>query len=201
MNESRSTGKPSALLLAAGADREGESRGLGISTIAFKVTTSDPNGAFILENTFLAKGGPARHLHYDQEEWFYILEGEFQFEVGADHFHLHPGDSLLAPRRVLHVWAFVGEGRGRILVAFFPAGKMEAFFREVTKANAMPPQDPGGWRAHGMELLGPPLLVEEERGHIPKKQTDPASAKRKGNQFPWPSANTSFCVLEQQRMS
>src|SRR5579871_939892 len=45
----------------------------------------------------------------------------------------------------------VGEGCGRILVAFFPAGKMEAFFREVTRANAMPPQDPGIWRAYGMK--------------------------------------------------
>jgi quercetin dioxygenase-like cupin family protein len=160
MNESRPMERPLALLLAAGADREGENRGLGSSTIAFKMILSDPSGPFILENTFLAKGGPARHLHYDQEEWFYILEGEFQFEVGADRFHLHPGDSLLAPRQIPHVWAFVGEARGRILVAFFPAGKMEAFFREVTKANAMPPQDPGIWRAHGMDLLGPPLPVE-----------------------------------------
>lgn len=38
-----------------------------------------------------------------------------------------------------------------------PAGKMELFFREVTKHNAMPPMDLGLWRAHGMELLGPPL--------------------------------------------
>ena len=151
MSESRSADMPEALLLAAGADRFGEQRGLGISTIAFKVTTPNPGGLFILENTFLAKGGPARHLHYKQEEWFYLLEGEFLFELGAQRFRLHQGESLLAPRQVPHVWAFVGEGRGRILVAFFPAGKMEAFFREVTRANAMPPQDPGLWRAHGME--------------------------------------------------
>ena len=160
MSESRSAERPSALLLAAGTDCEGESRGLGISTIAFKVTAPNPGEVFILENTFHAKGGPARHLHYEQEEWFYILEGAFLFEVGVERFHLQPGESLLAPRQVSHVWAFVGEGQGRILIAFLPAGKMEAFFREVTKANAMPPQDPGLWRAHGMELLGPPLPVE-----------------------------------------
>lgn len=160
MSESLSTDMPAALRVAAGADRFGEQRGLGISTIAFKVTTSDPDGLLILENTFLAKGGPARHLHYDQDEWFYILEGEFQFEVGADRFRLQTGDSLLAPRQVPHVWACAGNGRGRILVTFLPAGKMEAFFREVTRANAMPPQDPELWRAHGMELLGPPLSVE-----------------------------------------
>ena len=163
MSKSISADQPSALRVAAGADSEGESRGLGISTIAFKVSLPHPSDPFILENTFLAKGGPARHLHYDQEEWFYILEGEFQFEVGADRFRLQPGDSLLVPRQLPHVWAFVGEGRGRILVAFFPAGKMEAFFHEVTRANAMPPQDPGLWRAHGMELLGPPLLVASQQ--------------------------------------
>jgi mannose-6-phosphate isomerase-like protein (cupin superfamily) len=145
------------LHLAAGADLTGEYRGIGISTIAFKMSSPNPADPFLLENTFLAKGGPARHLHYDQEEWFYILEGEFQFEIGTERFLLHPGDSLLAPRRVPHVWAFAGQERGRILIAFFPAGKMEAFFREVTRDNATPPQDPAVWRAHGMELLGPPL--------------------------------------------
>jgi quercetin dioxygenase-like cupin family protein len=156
------TGIPSARAqrLAAGEDRFGEQRGLGISSIDFKVVPQDSTGLFVLENTFHQKGGPARHLHYEQDEWFYILEGEFRFEVGPDKFQLKPGDSLLAPRREPHVWAYVGDARGRILVAFMPAGKMEAFFREVTKANAMPPQDPALWRAHGMELLGPPLRVE-----------------------------------------
>jgi mannose-6-phosphate isomerase-like protein (cupin superfamily) len=156
------TGIPSAHAqrLAAGEDRFGEQRGLGISSIDFKVVPQDSTGLFVLENTFHQKGGPARHLHYDQDEWFYALEGEFLFEVGPDQFRLKPGDSLLAPRRVPHVWAYVGDARGRILVTFMPAGKMESFFREVTKANAMPPQDPALWRAHGMELLGPPLRVD-----------------------------------------
>ena len=66
---------------------------------------------------------------------------------------------LLAPRRVPHVWAYVGNATGRLLIAFTPAGRMEAFFREVAKANTMPPQDAALWRAYGMELLGPPLRV------------------------------------------
>ena len=150
---------PTTLWVAAGEDRFGEHRGLGVSTIAFKVVPQDISGLLVLENTFHAKGGPARHLHYDQDEWFYALEGEFLIEVGQNRRRLQPGDSLLAPRQVPHVWAYVGEARGRILITFMPAGKMEAFFREVTKANAMPPQDPQLWRAHGMELVGPPLAV------------------------------------------
>lgn len=154
------SGLPDALRVLAGQDRFSEHRGLGISSIDFKVTTQDSGSLLILENTFHAKGGPARHLHYDQDEWFYAIEGEFIIEVGQERIRLNPGDTLLAPRRVPHVWAYVGDSRGRMLIAFMPAGKMEAFFREVTKANAMPPQDPELWRAHGMELLGPPLSLE-----------------------------------------
>jgi len=150
---------PPVLRVAAGEDRFGEYRGLGISSIAFKVTTQDSGGILILENTFREKGGPARHLHNDQDEWFYIAEGEFIFEVGQEKMRLKPGDSLLGPRQVPHVWAYTGGAGGKILIAFLPAGKMEAFFREVTKTNAMPIQDPALWRAHGMELLGPPLKV------------------------------------------
>jgi mannose-6-phosphate isomerase-like protein (cupin superfamily) len=143
----------------AGKDQFGEQRSLGISSIAFKVTPQESGGLFIIENTFHQPGGPARHLHYDQDEWFYAVEGEFIVEVGEERFTLNPGDSLLAPRKVPHVWAYVGDTCGRMLIAFLPAGKMEAFFREVTQSNAMPPQDPELWRAHGMELLGPPLPV------------------------------------------
>ena len=145
--------------VAAGEDRFGEQRGLGISSIAFKVSGQDSSGLFILENTFHAKGGPPRHLHLAQDEWFYALEGEFVIEIGRERHRLSPGDSVLAPRQVPHVWAHVGDGRGRILVVFTPAGQMEAFFREVTKHNAMPPQDPELWQRHGMELIGPPLVV------------------------------------------
>lgn len=161
MNEQQKvqSGFPAALLVTARQDRFGEHRGLGISNINFKVTSQDNDGILIIENTFREKGGPARHLHYNQDEWFYITEGEFLFEVGGETFRLHAGDSLLAPRRVPHVWAYTGDGSGSVLIAFLPAGKMESFFREVTKANAMPPHDPQLWRAHEMELLGPPLAV------------------------------------------
>lgn len=150
---------PSMLRVLANEDQFGEHSGLGVSAITFKVTPKDNNGIFNIENTFHEKGGPAKHLHYDQDEWFYAVEGEFLLEVGQEQFRLKPGDSVLAPRKIPQVWAYTGGSRGRMLIAFMPAGKMEAFFREVTRANAMPPQDPELWRSHGMELLGPPLNV------------------------------------------
>jgi quercetin dioxygenase-like cupin family protein len=144
----------SAGVVPAGEDRSGERHGLGVSAIAFKVITP---GLLVLENTFHAPGGPPRHQHLEQDEWFYALEGEFVIEVGDARHVLRPGDSILGPRRVPHVWACTGSGR--LLVAFTPAGHMEAFFRAVTKADAMPSQDPAVWSAHGMEVVGPPLAL------------------------------------------
>ena len=151
---------PPILRVAAGEDLYGEYRGLAVSYIAFKVSVPDPNGLLVVENTLYKKRGPARHLHYDQDEWFYVVEGEFIIEIGQERITLHPGDSILAPRKVPHVWAYVGETKGRMLIAFMPTGNMEAYFREVTKADAMPRQDPEFWRGYGMELLGPPLPIE-----------------------------------------
>lgn len=144
----------------AGMDCFGEHRGLGVSTIEFKVAGPSSPGLLVLENVFHARGGPARHLHREQDEWFYVLEGDFVMEIGDERVHLGAGDSILAPRRVPHVWAHVGSARGRILVSFAPAGSMESFFRIVTARDAMPPLDPELWRRHGMELIGPPLAVE-----------------------------------------
>lgn len=145
------------IFVAADADRYGQKRGLGISTVDFKTSAQEGTGLFIVELTLHEKGGPGRHLHVDQDEWFYALAGRFVIEVGTDHYELGPGDSVMAPRRVPHVWAYAGGPHGKLLIVFNPAGGMEAFFRETTKANAMPPQDPNLFRTYGMELVGPPL--------------------------------------------
>ena len=149
-----------AVYVKSGDDRFGEMRNMGVSTIGFKVVTTDAaGGLFMLEQMSVRKGGPPRHVHPDQDEWFYAVAGEYVVEVGQTRYRLSAGDSLFAPRGVPHVWAFVGETPGRLLVGFTPAGKMEAFFREVTKTNAMPTQDPKLWLEHGMQVVGPPLAV------------------------------------------
>jgi quercetin dioxygenase-like cupin family protein len=147
--------------VGAGGDCRGERADLGLTAIDCKVAPQDTNGAlYAIELAIREKGGPARHLHYAQEEWFYVVEGEFVIEVGLERMRLRPGDSVLAPRRVPHVWAHVDDGPGRMVITFTPAGKMEAFFREAAKSHGLPPEDPVWWRAFDMELLGPPLAVK-----------------------------------------
>ena len=66
-----------------GADRLGEHLGRGIARVFFKVSTHDSHGSLVVvEMTHHAKGGPGRHFHYEQDEWFYVVEGEYVFEVG-----------------------------------------------------------------------------------------------------------------------
>jgi hypothetical protein len=73
---------------------------------------------------------------------------------------MKPGDSAFGPRKVPHVWAFVGDQSGRILFVVTPAGQIEAFFRAPLNADARPPQDPAYYRAYGIALVGPPLAIE-----------------------------------------
>src|SRR5262249_45633642 len=102
----------SAIRVAADKDRLDKPFHLpgGIGLIHCKVSTQDTNGAlFLIEHANMGKGGPLRHLHHDQDEWFYAIEGEYVAEVGDQKFRLKPGDSLLAPRKVPHVWAHVDD--------------------------------------------------------------------------------------------
>src|SRR5215216_4783840 len=80
--------------------------------IDIKVSTLDTDGALsVAEISSLHKGEPGRHLHHEQDEWFYVLEGEYVIEVGEERYEPGPGDSVFAPRKVAHVWAYVGEGK------------------------------------------------------------------------------------------
>ena len=145
--------------IKADTDIQNEIRGLGVSKLQFKTERSSSSDMFALENIFTGRGGPAKHLHLYQDEWFYCLEGKFAFEIGGDKIILLPGDSIIGPKQIPHVWAHIGDSSGRILVVFAPAGKMEDFFREVTRANAMPAQQTELWRKYDMELLGPPMDI------------------------------------------
>jgi quercetin dioxygenase-like cupin family protein len=150
--------------IPAGGDRFQEQRKVfGSRVIDFKVSSLDTNGdLFIIELTDDRKGGPPRQLHYEQEEWFYVIESEYMIEIGDERYKLGPGDSVLAPRGVPHAWAHVGEGMGKRLIVFQPAGQMEAFFDQLSKVGPMPQREELQrlFGSHGMKMTGPPLPVE-----------------------------------------
>jgi uncharacterized cupin superfamily protein len=117
---------------------------------------------FVFEHAEMGKGGPPRHFHYEQDEWFYVIKGEFAFEVGDKGFSLSPGDSLFAPRMVPHAWAYVGDSPGTLLLAVQPAGSFETFFHKSCEMTELPtPEEADRMFAdHGMKVVGPPLDVD-----------------------------------------
>lgn len=149
--------------IPAGGDRFREQRKVfGSRVIDFKVSSTDTNGdLFVIELTDDRKGGPPRHLHHEQEEWFYVIESHYVIEIGDERYELGPGDCVLAPRGVPHAWAHMGEGMGKQLIVFQPAGKMEAFFGELSKIEGTPQREVMRrlFGSHGMEMTGPPLQV------------------------------------------
>ena len=154
------------IFVGSGKDRLGQKRAVfGTLPMVYKVTGRDTGGRLlVIEQENAVKGGPPRHLHHEQDEWFYVIAGDYIVEAGGQTFRLGPGDSVLAPRRVPHLWAHVGEGTGRLLITFLPAGDMEAFFTEATKIKgdaSAPPAEAMAklFHDHGMEMVGPPLSI------------------------------------------
>ena len=151
-----------AVYVRAGEDRFGEPLALR-GPLHRKVATEDSNGGvFLFQQRTLEKGGPFRHLHHEQDEWFFVVEGEFAFEVGDESFRLSAGDSLFAPRGVPHAWAHVDESPGSMMVMVQPAGDLEAFFGRLAGLSRPPTWDERAamLEAHGMSLVGPPLPVD-----------------------------------------
>lgn len=149
----------------AGTDRFGEDHQKiwGLIPLATKVASADTGGEiYIFEHCQMGKGGPPRHVHHAQDEWFYIVRGEFVFEVGDEKFQLSAGSSLFAPRQVPHAWACISDGPGTLLTIVSPAGTFETFLRETTShANLPSPSDiEAAFAAHSMTVVGPPLPIE-----------------------------------------
>lgn len=130
-----------------------------------KVSGKDTHGNLCIYDTVReAKGGPALHRHFFQDEWFYVVRGEFIVKVGEETFQLRPGDSAFAPRRIPHAFAKVSDGEAQVLVLFQPAGSIEDFFKQMSTFGKDIPRNQEVafkqlWESHGMEMLGPPLKI------------------------------------------
>ena len=114
--------------------------------------------------------GPPLHVHHNEDETFYILEGQVTMFVGDERIDLAAGDFLFVPREVAHAYIVRSE-RARMLVTASPAG-VEQFFVShgvpVTGASpptdaVMPPMDEliRLFAGYGCEILGPPLSLDE----------------------------------------
>ena len=71
-----------------------------------KVSNEDTNGGCtIFELNALPRSGPFLHVHHREDEWYYVLSGEFIFKADGTEHSLVTGSSIWLPRGIPHVWA------------------------------------------------------------------------------------------------
>jgi quercetin dioxygenase-like cupin family protein len=135
-------------------------KGVTVNNLDIKISASDTDGQLaVFEQTGLTpKGGPPLHIHPFQDEWFYVLEGEYVFQVGDDQFELKSGDTIFLPRQVAHAFMQRSE-KAKVIVSYLPAGKMEGFFKATDAWTHPPTQEEivKVFADHDMRVVGPPL--------------------------------------------
>jgi mannose-6-phosphate isomerase-like protein (cupin superfamily) len=115
---------------------------------------------YVFESTRSKEGGPPLHYHYDQDEWWCVLQGEFLIKVGDETYTAKAGDFVFGPRRVPHTFAKVGKPESKLLMCFQPANKMEEYFKKISEGvtSKMTDDERKNFRRqHGIEQVGPPL--------------------------------------------
>ena len=99
--------------------------------ITVKLAGSDTSGAHALFENVTDYGIPL-HIHRNEDETFYILEGAVELQVGETTITAHAGDTVFLPRDVPHGFRVTGSEPARMLITASPAG-LEPYFPEMTQ--------------------------------------------------------------------
>jgi quercetin dioxygenase-like cupin family protein len=122
---------------------EGRSVWLVGDLITVKVSSEETGGAFaVAEERTPPQGGPPPHLHANEDETLYVLEGEVEFLIGERTIRAGAGSSAYLPRGVLHTFKNVGDTPSRMLAVVSPGG-LDGFFLEAgeeAKEGSSPPE-------------------------------------------------------------
>ncbi len=91
---------------------------------------ADTGGLFSLIRSHAPAGDHVpRHVHASTDEGFFVLEGEYRVDCGADTFHASAGTFVYLPRGVPHAYT-VGPTPATKLILAVPAG-IEDFFVDL----------------------------------------------------------------------
>ena len=135
----------------------------------FLATTEETDGAyFALEGMVPPDSGPPPHIHHDQYESFYVVEGQLEIMVDGEVREAKAGDFVHVSKGTPHGLLNRSQTVAKIVATFLPAGNAERFFREAmdetTDRNAAPPTLDDAMiqrmiaaaERNGVEILPPP---------------------------------------------
>jgi quercetin dioxygenase-like cupin family protein len=122
--------------------------------------SADTGDYAFIESVAPAGSQPPLHVHRDEGEGFYVLDGELTLWVGDDTRTLRPGEFAFAPPGVPHTLRTGADGARWLLIA---GGRFEAFVRAVAAIGETDPVELTRIAAkHGIDLLGPPGMLPAE---------------------------------------
>src|SRR5439155_25420497 len=93
-------------------------------------------GAYALSEIRVSPhNGPPPHIHSREDESFFVLEGEVEFQLGDEKVVAKPGAFIQGPRGIPHSFRNNTQSPARMLVFVTPAG-FENFVQEFAQPVA-----------------------------------------------------------------
>lgn len=130
------------------------------SQVWLRARAVQTGGALGLVEQLVPPGfGSPYHIHRNEDESFYVLEGQTRFFTGGQSFVLGAGGFAFLPRGIAHGFRTEGETASRSLLLATPGGFVD-FVAELSSSTAPAgPPDMGALMAaaarYGIEILGP----------------------------------------------
>jgi quercetin dioxygenase-like cupin family protein len=119
---------------------EGKQVRLAGKPMRFLVTGKDTRHTSMFDWTLPAGFSTGRHVHRVQEETFFVLEGECEWQIGDRTIHALPGTYVFIPPGVPHNIANSSAAPARMMMTVSPPGH-EHYFEELVElvAHSNPP--------------------------------------------------------------
>ena len=137
----------------------------GKKAFSTKVSGADVGKKYAVLEIHTPPGlGPELHIHFGQNELFYMLKGSIGLQCGSKRTILRAGDSFMAPLNVPHAYVTLGTEPAHMLNLFDPAGGMEGFFADYAPLVSVAGEPDRvklaeAYAKHGMKVVGPPLVA------------------------------------------
>ena len=104
--------------------------------MAVLLTTEATGGAISVLMAWHKPGeGPPDHVHFNQEEVFFVLEGSYELTVGGETKRVGPGTIVFIPRNVVHSFKNVGDTTACMLDWSLPGGQ-DHYFKTISELAA-----------------------------------------------------------------
>jgi mannose-6-phosphate isomerase-like protein (cupin superfamily) len=143
--------------------------------VKFYALGEDTGGAFTLFEEAIAPQDRAMpHLHHEEDQAFYVLEGEHEFFCDGRTFTAGTGSFVYVPRGTTHSYENVGTEPGRLLILSTPAGGTERLSPTASsKSDRCSARSLHGSRARTVALRG----ASVSRAASPNREPGPSVAR------------------------